>query len=87
MTTMINPSDLADLLCLDDLYVDYDTGEIFYRPDSLHLLIILAALGKITVGRDEFHQPTFFIPDLNISSLEQYCKSYPSDPQCKCYEV
>jgi len=84
---MINPSDLADLLCLDDLYVDYDTGEIFYRPDSLHLLIILAALGKITVGRDEFHQPTFFIPDLNISSLEQYCKSYPSDPQCKCYEV
>lgn len=84
---MINPSDLADLLCMDDLYVDYDTGEIFYRPDSLHLLIILAVLGKITIGRDEFNQPTFFIPDLHISSLEQYCKSYPSDPQCKCYEV
>lgn len=85
--TMINPSDLADLLCLDDLYVDYDTGEIFYRPDTLHLLIILAALGKITVGRDEFHQPTFFIPDLNISTIEQYCEAYPSDPQCKCYDV
>jgi hypothetical protein len=84
---MLNFYDLADLLSLDGSSVDYDTGEVFYRPESLHLMIMLAALGKITIGRDEFHQPTFFIPDLNISTIEQYCEAYPSDPQCKCYEV
>lgn len=86
---MLNPSDLADLLKLAGFYVDYDTGEIIQTSSdvSLDLLILLASLGKLDIGRDEDHLPTFFIPDLSISTMEQYCEAYPSDQQCKCYDV
>ena len=86
---MLNPSDLADLLKLAGFYVDYDTGEIIQTHSnvSMDLLIFLASLGKIDVGRDEDHLPTFFIPDPSISTMEQYCEAYPSDQQCKCYDV
>lgn len=86
---MLNPSDLADLLKLAGFYVDYDTGEIIQPSSdvSLDLLILLASLGKLDIGRDEDHLPTFFIPDLSISTMEQYCEAHPSDQQCKCYDV
>jgi len=86
---MLNPSDLADLLKLAGFYVDYDTGEIIQTSSdvSLDLLILLASLGKLDIGRDEDHLPTFFIPDLSISTMEQYCEAHPSDQQCKCYDV
>ena len=85
---MLNPSDLADLLVDSGFEVDYDTGEV-YTPTTVshHFLILLASLGKLDVGRDEDHSPTFFIPDLHISTMEQYCKAYPSDQQCKSYDV
>lgn len=86
---MLNPSDLADLLQIAGFDVDYDTGEVYKtHPNvSYELLIFLASLGKIDVGRDEDHLPTFFIPDLSISTMEQYCEAHPSDQQCKCYDV
>tara|TARA_R110001606_G_scaffold350716_1_gene500875 strand:+ start:370 stop:630 length:261 start_codon:yes stop_codon:yes gene_type:complete len=86
---MLNPSDLADLLQIAGFEVDYDTGEVFktHTNVSHELLILLASLGKIDVGRDEDYLPTFFIPDLNISTIEQYCEAHPSDPQCKHYDV
>lgn len=86
---MLNPSDLADLLKLAGFYVDYDTGEVIqtHTNVSYDLLIFLASLGKIDIGRDEDYLPTFFIPDLHISTMEQYCEAYPSDQQCKSYDV
>ena len=85
---MLNPSDLADLLVDSGFEVDYDTGEV-YTPTivSHHFLTLLASLGKLDIGRDEDYSPTFFIPDLHISTIEQYCEAYPSDQQCKSYDV
>ena len=85
---MINPGDLADLLGLQGFFVDYDTGEVNYEPDQdLTVLILLDASGKLHVGRDAQFEPEFISPDLHICDMISYCKVYPYDPQCKCYDV
>lgn len=86
---MINSTDLADLLYIEGYEVDYDTGEVFSEDPDLpySTLIILAALNKLDVGRDEEGLPIFYIRDLVITDLDSYCEQHPNDPQCKIYDV
>lgn len=86
----LTPCDLADLLSDHGYLVDYDTGEVDqYKNDpnkDRTLLILLAAMNKLDVQYLDGVW-AFFIPDLNISDMESYCKAYPYDQQCKCYDV
>ena len=85
----MNPHDLADLLQYEGFDIDYDTGEIIlddYKP-SCDVLIILAALGKLEIKRDLDGNPVYFIPHLNIASMQDYCEEFPDDVLCKMYDV
>ena len=86
----LTPCDLADLLSDHGYLVDYDTGEVDqYKNDpnkDRTFLILLAAMNKLDVQYLDGIW-AFFIPDLNISDMESYCKAYPNDQQCKCYDV
>ena len=86
----LTPCDLADLLSDHGYLVDYDTGEVDqYKNDpnkDRTFLILLAAMNKLDVQYLDGVW-AFFIPDLNISDMESYCKAYPYDQQCKCYDV
>jgi len=85
----MNPSDLADLLYYEGFDVDYGSGHINTELQGVSndVLIILAALGKLEVRRDLEGNPEYFIPHLHIGNMQQYCQSFPEDPQCKCYDV
>ena len=86
----LTPCDLADLLSDHGYLVDYDTGEVDqYKNDpnkDRTFLILLAAMNKLDVQYLDGLW-AFFISDLNISAMESYCKAYPNDQQCKCYDV
>jgi len=92
--TTINPADLALLLDSKGYYVDEDTGEVITKsphhdedPPS-DLLIILAAVGTLTIGPDFHNDLSFFITNWrSFHSIEEYCEDFPADQQCKNYDV
>ena len=88
-----NSLDLAEVLQEEGYGIDEDSGEVYTDPESKRdLLIILASLGKLNVGRgidaDDPFKLSFTIPYWNCyNSFEGYCKQFPHEQQCKCYDV
>ena len=89
MKTTINPLDLADLLEREQYEIDEDTGEVYPNPKrSEWELLLLASQGNLRVKRNALHELGYYIPHWECyDSLEDYCKEFPYEQQCKCYEV
>lgn len=90
MSTM-NPIDLADLLEEEQCKIDEDTGEVIPNPNKDHWgLLLLASQGDLKVKRSVVppYELGYYIPHWNAyDGIEGYCKEFPTDPQCKNYEV
>ena len=86
---MINPLDLADLLEREQYEIDEDTGEVIPNPNRDQWeLLLLASQGNLRVKRNALHELGYYIPHWECyDSLESYCKEFPHEQQCKCYEV
>ena len=87
--SMIDPLDLADLLEREQYKVDEDTGEVYPNPKrSEWELLLLASQGNLRVKRNALHELGYYIPHWECyNSLEDYCKEFTHEQQCKCYEV
>jgi len=88
---MIRPIDLGELLESEGYALDQDTGEVYTEPNGKRtLLIILAGLGHLNVRherQDDDWKLCFFIPYwLAYDSMEEYCKAFPNEVQCKVYD-
>tara|TARA_R100000781_G_C4011921_1_gene103979 strand:+ start:29 stop:325 length:297 start_codon:yes stop_codon:yes gene_type:complete len=88
---MINSLDLAELLEEEGYALDEDTGEVYTEPNGKRtLLIMLAALGKLYVRhehQDHGWKLCFFIPHWRCYDQDDYCKQFPHEQQCKCYDL
>ena len=89
MKKTIDPLDLAELLEREQYRIDEDTGEVIPNPakDQWELLS-LASEGLLRVKRNALHELGYYIPHWQCyNNLEEYCKEFPHEQQCKCYEV
>ena len=89
MKRTIDPLDLAELLEREQYLIDEDTGEVYPHPTKSEWdLILLASEGNLRVKRNAQHELGYYIPHWECyNSLEDYCKEFPYEQQCKCYEV
>ena len=89
MNKIINPLDLAELLEREQYRIDEDTGEVYPHPTKSEWdLILLASEGNLKVKRNALHELGYYIPHWQCyNSFEDYCKEFPHEQQCKCYEV
>ena len=86
----INPLDLAELLDRSEGYgLDRDSGEVYTDdPSKRDLLITLASLGKLKVRRNYEFELCFYIPHWTCYEYpDEYCKEFPHEQQCKCYDI
>ena len=50
--------------------------------------ILLAAVGKLEVKLNHQGEHGFFLPHWkSFNSIEEYCEDFPSEQQCKKYDV
>ncbi len=89
MKKTIDPLDLAELLEREQYQIDEDTGEVYPHPTKSEWdLILLASEGNLKVKRNALHELGYYIPHWECyDSLENYCKEFSHEQQCKCYEV
>ena len=89
MKKTIQPLDLAELLEKEQYIIDEDTGEVLPNPNKDQWeLLSLASEGLLKVKRNALHELGYFIPHWQCyNSFEDYCKEFPHEQQCKCYEV
>tara|TARA_R100000231_G_scaffold105539_1_gene78227 strand:+ start:1011 stop:1289 length:279 start_codon:yes stop_codon:yes gene_type:complete len=90
----INPHDLSELLYNLGYYVDDDTGEVMVeiRPDGTttydKYLVAMVTTGRLITKRDENWQLKIYLPNWKcFDSMEEYCKVFPNEQQCKDYDV
>ena len=89
----LNPHDLSE--CLDRLgyYIDDETGEVFIEldpcgPPSIDkFLVTLASQGQLITKRNAAYELGFYLPNWQcFSNMEEYCKVFPYEQQCKIYD-
>ena len=90
----INVHDLALLLDAKGYWINDDSGEVYRLDDVMHpkepsdLMVLLAAIGKLEVKLNHQGEHGFFLPHWRaLNSIEEYCEEFPSEQQCKKYDV
>tara|TARA_R100000458_G_scaffold9335_1_gene7439 strand:+ start:673 stop:939 length:267 start_codon:yes stop_codon:yes gene_type:complete len=86
----LNPHDLSELLYRLGYYVDDETGEVMIeldRPVIDKFLTNLAVQGSLIMKRNAEYELGFYLPNWQcFSSMEEYCKVFPYEQQCKEYD-
>ena len=86
----LNPHDLSELLYRLGYYVDDETGEVMIeldRPIIDKFLTNLAVQGSLIMKRNAEYELGFYLPNWQcFSSMEEYCKVFPYEQQCKEYD-
>ena len=90
----MNPHDLSEILDRLGYYINDDTGEVMLEIDPCgppiidNLLVILAAQGLLQTKRNPEYELGFYLPNWRcFSNMEEYCKVFPYEQQCKSYDV
>ena len=86
----LNPHDLSELLYRLGYYVDDETGAVMIeldRPVIDKFLTNLAVQGSLIMKRNAEYELGFYLPNWQcFSSMEEYCKVFPYEQQCKEYD-
>jgi len=89
----MNPHDLSEILDRMGYWIDDDTGEVMLEVDPCgppiidNLLVTLAAQNKLVTKRNEQWELGFYLPNWKcFNNMEEYCKVFPHEQQCKSYD-
>ena len=90
----MNPCDLSEILDRLGYYLNDDTGEVMLEIDPCgppvidNLMVILAAQGLLITKRNPEFELGFYLPNWRtFNSMEEYCKVFPYEQQCKSYDI
>ena len=91
---MMNPHDLSEILYRLGYYVDDETGEVMIELDPCgppiidKFLTTLAVQGQLIMKRNAEYELGFYLPNWTcFNNMEEYCKVFPYEQQCKTYDV
>jgi len=89
----LNPHDLSEILDRLGYYIDDDTGEVLLELDPCgpplidKFLVTLASQGQLIIKRNPDFELGFYLPNWRaFNSMEEYCKVFPNEQQCKMYD-
>ena len=90
----MNPCDLSEILDRLGYYINDDTGEVMLEIDPCgppvidNLMVILAAQGLLITKRNPEFELGFYLPNWRtFNNMEEYCKVFPYEQQCKSYDI